>query len=232
TYLPEQQVGAWHNHDTDGVFESVVVVAEGQDDVLYCVVQRTIDGAQKRYVEFFRPRHFADQADAYFVDCGLTYSGAPADVISGLSHLEGKEVAVLGDGAVMPRVTVTGGAITLPREVSKAQIGLPFTSELQTLPLAFEAQGFGQGMVKNVNQAWVRVFRSGGIFVGPSFDKLVEVKQRSDEPYGSPPSLKTDELRVQLNPDWTRAGQVCLRQADPLPLTVTSLTLETSLGGA
>jgi hypothetical protein len=29
TYVPEQQVGAWHQHDTDGTFESIAVVNEG-----------------------------------------------------------------------------------------------------------------------------------------------------------------------------------------------------------
>lgn len=232
TYIPEQQIGAWHQHATDGVFESVTVVPEGQDDVPYLVVRRTIGGTTKRYIEFLRPRHFVDPQDAYFVDCGLTYVGAPASEISGLSHLEGKTVSVLGDGAVMPQQVVTGGKITLPRKVSKAHIGLPITAEMQTLPVSFEAPGMGQGIVKNVNQVWLRVFRSGGIFIGPTFDKLTEAKQRTTEAYGSPPELKTDELRLVLDPTWARAGQICLRQADPLPLTVASMALDITLGGA
>lgn len=232
TYIPEQQVGAWHRHDTDGAFESVAVVAEAQDDVPYFIVRRTIGGQTKRYVERLHPRPFATQADAFFVDCGLTYSGVPADTFSGLDHLEGKTVSVLGDGAVMPPQVVTGGSITLPREVSKAHIGLPITADLETLPISFEAPGGGQGMVKNVNQAWLRLYRSGGVFVGPNFDKLTEMKQRTNEPYGSPPSLKTDEMRITLDPAWTRSGQICLRQTDPLPLTLTSLAVEVTLGGA
>ena len=39
TYVPEQQVGAWHQHDTDGTFESVATVSEGNDDVVYCVIK-------------------------------------------------------------------------------------------------------------------------------------------------------------------------------------------------
>src|SRR4051812_6123604 len=51
TYIPEQQLGAWHRHDTDGLFESCAVVAEGSEDVLYVVVQRTVGGVSVRYVE-------------------------------------------------------------------------------------------------------------------------------------------------------------------------------------
>lgn len=232
TYVPEQQLGAWHQHDTDGTFESCAVVTEGADDVLYCVIRRTINGASVRYVERMASRQFVAQADAFFVDCGLTYSGAAATTISGLGHLEGKTVSILADGAVHPRRTVTAGAITLDQAASKVQIGLPITADLQTLPVAAQLDGaFGQGRYKNVNKAWLRVHRSSGIFVGPSADKLTEAKQRTTEPYGSPPALKSQEIPVMITPTWADSGQIYVRQADPLPLTVVSLTVEVALGG-
>lgn len=232
TYVPEQQVGAWHQHDTDGVFESCTTVAEGNEDVLYLVVRRTINGASKRYVERMNTRLFATPADAFFVDCGATYDGVPNDVISGLSWLEGKTVNILADGAVHPQRVVTGGSITLDIEASKVQIGLPIEADLQTLPLAMQVDGgFGQGRYKNVNKAWLRVYRSSGIFVGPNADNLVEAKQRTIEPYGSPPALKSEEIQIMLTPTWADGGQVYIRQTDPLPLTIVSLTLEVAVGG-
>lgn len=232
TYVPEQQVGAWHQHDTDGVFESCTTVAEGNEDVLYLVVRRTINGASKRYVERMNTRLFATPADAFFVDCGATYDGVPNEVISGLSWLEGKTVNILADGAVHPQRVVTGGSITLDIEASKVQIGLPIEADLQTLPLAMQVDGgFGQGRYKNVNKAWLRVYRSSGIFVGPNADNLVEAKQRTIEPYGSPPALKSEEIQIMLTPTWADGGQVYIRQTDPLPLTIVSLTLEVAVGG-
>lgn len=232
TYVPEQQVGAWHQHDTDGVFESCAVVAEGQEDVLYVVVRRTINGASKRYVERMASRAISDQADAFFVDCGATYDGAPADEISGLSWLEGKTVNILVDGAVHPQRVVTAGKVTLDVEGSKVQIGLPITADLQTLPFAAQVDnGFGQGRLKNVNKAWLRVFQSSGIFVGPRADKLTEAKQRTTEDYGTPPALKSAEIPIAITPSWGDSGQVFIRQADPLPLTAVSLTLEVEMGG-
>ncbi|MHB1371979.1 MAG: phage tail protein, partial [Pseudomonadaceae bacterium] len=233
TYVPEQQVGAWHWHDTDGVFESCAAVAEGDEDMLYVVVRRTINGQSKRYIERLHTRQFAVQADAFFVDCGLTYQGAAATSITGLSHLEDKTVNILADGAVHPQRTVTGGAITLDAAASTVQVGLPITADLQTLPIAAPLRdgSFGQSHVKNVNKAWLRVYRSSGIFVGPAFDKLREVKQRTDEPYGSPPALKSEEMSINLSPSWGDGGQVCIRQVDPLPLTIVCLTAEVELGG-
>jgi len=231
TYVPEQQVGGWHRHDTDGVFESVTAVAEGSEDALYAIVRRTINGASVRYVERMRPHLFGTLPNAFFVDAGLTYNGTPASTLSGLSHLEGKTVNILADGAVHPPRVVTSGQITLDQAASLVSVGLPITADLQTLPLSFQVMGYGQGRPKNVNSVWLRVYQSSGIFAGPSFDKLTEAKQRTTEPYGTPPALKSEEIKIVVTPSWSDSGALCVRQSDPLPLTVVSLSMEVSVGG-
>ena len=319
TYVPEQQIGAWHQHDTDGTFESVACVSEGNDDVTYCIVKRTINGASKRYVERMGTRLFATQRDNFFVDAGATYNGtntntsqnvtisggtnytkgesvtitanynlfnAPPslddvndaivlvdgttlyrltilgtssqtvatakldkdlptslrntaittyevarNVISGISWLEGKTVNILADGAVHPQKVVSSGTITLDRASSIVHLGLPIEADLLTLPMALQVEALGQGRVKNLNHVWLRVLESSGIFAGPSADKLVEAKQRTTEPYGSPPDLKTQDIKIMLTPTWQDNGQLFVRQTDPLPLTIVGLTLEVAMGG-
>ncbi len=319
TYVPEQTIGAWHQHDTDGTFESVATVSEGNDDVLYCVVKRIINGATKKYVERLGTRLFDNARDCFFVDCGATYNGTNTDtnrtvtisggtnytrgesvtitanynlfnappslddvgdaivllsgsnyyrcnitatssatvatvkldvdlpaslrntgittyevarnVISGLNHLEGKTVSILADAAVHPQRVVSSGSITLDRASSVVHVGLEYESDLQTLPLALQVEAFGQGRVKNLNHVWLRVLESSGIFAGPSADKLIEAKQRTTEPYGAPPRLKTEDIKIMLTPTWQDTGQLFVRQTDPLPLTVVGLTLEVAIGG-
>jgi hypothetical protein len=233
TYVPEQEVGAWHQHDTDGSFEACCVVAEGDEDRLYVVVKRTINGATVRYIERMASRQFSTQAEGFFVDCGLTYSGSAATTISGLSHLEGKTVNILADGAVHSQQVVSSGRVTLDAAASVVHIGLPITADIKSLPLAIQVDNaYGQGRAKNINRAWVRVYRSGGVQVGPDEDDLIEAKPRSTETYGSAPTLKSDEVEVVLTPSWrNRGGQVVIRQTDPLPLTVLGLTLEVGIGG-
>ena len=234
TYVPEQQLGALHQHDTDGLFESCCVVAEGSTDVLYVIVKRTINGTATRYVERMASRLLtSDPADAFFVDSGATYSGAAATVISGLSWLEGKTVSVLGNGAVFPQKVVVGGSITLEQACTKVQVGLPITADVQTLPLSAQLQdgSFGQGHVKNVNKVWLRVYKSSGVFAGPSVDKLVQFKQRTTEAYGAPPALISTEIEIMLEPSWQQGGQIYVRQSDPLPLTLVSMTVEAAMGG-
>jgi hypothetical protein len=152
------------------------------------------------------------------------------DTVSGLSHLEGKTVSILADGAVMPQVVVTGGVANLERAAVVVHVGLPYQSDLQTLPVALNIDAFAQGRVKNVNQAWIRVFQSSGVFVGPDANKLTEVKQRTTEPYGSPPALKSDEVSVAMTPTWAQSGQIYIRQSDPLPLTIVGITTEIVVG--
>lgn len=209
------------------------MVAEGSEDRAYCVIRRTVNGSPVRYIERMSSRQFSDPADAFFVDSGLTYAGAPVTILSGLGHLEGKTVNILADGAVHPQRVVTGGTVTLETAASKVHIGLPITADLQTLPLAIQLRdgSFGQGRFKNVNKVWLRVFRSSGIFVGPNESTLVEAKQRSGEPYDTPPGLKSEEIQIVLTPTWADSGQLFIRQSDPLPLSIIGATVEVALGG-
>jgi hypothetical protein len=232
TYVPEQQVYAWHTHDTNGLIEAIAVVGEGNDDILYMIVKRTINGNSVRYVERMASRYFAELKDGFFVDCGLTYSGTATATISGLSHLEGQDVVALADGAVVRDLTVTSGSITLPKAASLVHVGEVIVSDMQTLPLAVEGiDGYAQGRVKNVNQVFLRVYKSSGIFAGPDVSHLTEAKIRTTEPYGSPPSLQTGEIDILITPAWVRDGQVVVRQIDPVPLTIVSLTIELQFGG-
>jgi hypothetical protein len=232
TYLPEHDVTAWHQHSTEGLFESVAAVAEGSSTALYAVVARTVNGRAVRYIERMRSRAFATLADAFLVDAGSTYDGAATTSIAGLHHLEGETVSVLADGSVHPQLVVVDGAITLENAASKVHVGLPITADLQTLPPAIEeAQAFGSGLLKNATRIHLRVNASAGIKVGPTFDMLREYTPRTSEPYGSPPSLKTGTISLSLDNKWSLEAQVCIRQSDPLPLTILSQATEYAIGG-
>lgn len=82
TYLPTQEVYSWHRHHTDGRFESVVSIPEGDEDAIYVIVQRMVNGTLRRYVERLQSRQLRkfDSGDyvydrTFFIDSGLTYDG-------------------------------------------------------------------------------------------------------------------------------------------------------------
>jgi hypothetical protein len=234
TYVPGQNVRAWHRHTTSGFFESVCCVAESGEDVLYAVIRREVDGRSVRYIERLHTRQFTDQADAFFVDSGLTYQGAPTTVITGGWHLEGRDVVALADGAVVEGLTFINGRLTpdLPQAASTVHVGLAITAVLETLPLSYQAdEAFGQGVAKNVNKAHLRVSRSGAMQVGPTGGRLVEAKRRTTESYGVAPALRTGWDHLNVAPEWTDDAGVTVRMTQPLPLTVLAMVLEVSAGG-
>ena len=233
TYIPEEAIGGWHVHETDGKFKSCCVITENNDDRLYVIVEREINGEKKQYVECMSDMLFNDLKDAFFVDSGMTGRfDEPVTTVSGLDHLEGKTVSILADGAVHPQQVVKNGSVDLEAPASVVHIGLPIRSTLQTLPLLAQIDsGYGSARTKNINKCALRVYRSSGIFAGFDEDHLREYKQRRDEPPGSPPELRSEEVPIVIDGHWTDGGQLTVVQDDPLPLTIVSITTEVSIGG-
>lgn len=75
TYVRDQEVLAWHRHDIGGFVEKVAVVPEGNEDVLYVLVRRTVDGRERRYIEKLTTRQITDIKDSKFMDSHLSYDG-------------------------------------------------------------------------------------------------------------------------------------------------------------
>lgn len=310
TYIPEEQVGAWHWHDTEGQFLSVCAIPEGEEDRLYAVVRR----GSSQFVERMAAFEFTDITNYVGLDCSLSFDGteptnahhvhisggtnwtpsetltltmshnhfaypATTDVgdqivvydssgeeyrltilatssttvatakpnktippslravaiygwawarnsFSGLSHLNGFTVRAFADGVALEPQVVSGGAITIANPAVHIVVGLPYTCDLETLPVAIQMDGFGQGRNKNVNKAWLKVYQTAGLTIGPSEDNLTPAS-----PYEIAPELKTSEVQVLLTPAWLESGTVLVRQDEPLPTTILGMTTEVSIGG-
>ena len=226
TYVPEQQVGAFSTIETNGEFKSCCIVSEGDEDVLYVTVSRIINGVARCFVERMHERQYTKLEDCMYLDCSGTYRGEPKTEISGLTWLEGEMVSILADGSVEPRQKVVNGKITLNQASSIVHVGLAYNADVQTLPVALALQdgSYGSGHRKNVTEMHFRIVNSSGVKAGPSFDKLTEYPARGIELAGSPPSPTTGEISLSVNGKWTKDGQICVRQGNPLPLRIISMT--------
>jgi hypothetical protein len=122
----DNEVVAWAKHTTDGEFESVSVIPMGESFVAWCIVKRTINGATKRYVEYFDWTLKTDSAI-------IGTSGSPTDAWSGLTHLEAKTVNVLADGILQTDKTVATGAVTIDHEASDVEFGLSYVPTVTLL---------------------------------------------------------------------------------------------------
>ena len=233
TYLREQEVLAWSWHETySGIdtFESVSVAPSDGYDEVWFVVKR----GSNRFIERMVKRLGSyDMDDQFYVDCGITYDGAPATVISGLDHLAGRTVAILADGNVKAQQVVTlAGTITLDVEASKVHVGLPYTSDIETLNIDIPLRdGSAQGRKMKISQIVMGMYKSAGGWIGSSFDDLHELRDNFVDYYGTPSALYDGELKDTLGGGMYDGARICIRQIDPLPITIRYIAGAITPGG-
>src|SRR5690606_2566861 len=75
TYMPEQEVIGWHWHDTDGKYLDACALPGRKESDCYYLVERVVDGEVVQFIERQAPTRFDDEADLFYVDCGVTYDG-------------------------------------------------------------------------------------------------------------------------------------------------------------
>lgn len=237
TYQREHQVWGWHQHTTDGEFESITSITEGDRDAVYVIVKRHVNGSDVRYVERLEPRESEVSADAFYVDSGLTYSGAAATVISGLDHLEGKTVKILADGYTVPDQVVTSGQITLQRAAEKVQVGLGYIPAMELLDIDTPQQSQTlKARSMSVSKVTIEVEKSRGGFVGPRKDdgstgEMLEIKPRFDTDGYDPIALRTFKQEIFIDSLWSKGGGVRIEQRDPLPMAILSVIPQVDIGG-
>lgn len=240
THQPSQEVRGMHRHRFGGAFsgsdwavvESAVVTPgqNGVDDI-WLFVRRTIGGVTKRYIEVMQPPfEYGALEDAFQVDCGLSYSGAPVNVVSGLGHLNGETVDVLADGKVFRGLAVASGQVTLPAGAAAAkwQVGLPFQSEADTLELDVGGQdGSLIGRRKKVAKAILSLLETDttGLQV-QSFirGRWEAVRMPSIVAPDGKAKLFTGNVEVPIDDSWAGQGRVRIRHVNPTPCTIRAFT--------
>ena len=228
TYEREQNVVAWSEYPVGGEAQSGAVIPGDGEDEVWLSVRRDIDNVYKTYIEQFAPRTFGtDLADAYFVDCGVTHESSTATTsITGLDHLEGETVAVLGDGVVLAEQTVSGGAITLPVAVKKAQVGLSYTWLVEPMRIDVNSQaGTSHGSLTRINEIDGSFMDSAGMKQGTSdADLTTVVWDRVEWPNLSEiDGLFTGDVVFSFDGGFGREQPVVVSGSDPLPVTLRAI---------
>lgn len=169
-------------------------------------------------------------------------------VVSGLDHLEGQMVTGLADGVPLPATVVVNGSIEIPAPASLVTVGLPYTCQLQTLPIDVPGGATVQGKRKFISAATLRVNETQGLTVGPSWARMTPIKnvgfvnqgpqfatgggvQAIDYGgvFGQNPVRYNDE-RILLGPNWGPNGQICIQQSNPLPASIVAIIPEVTMG--
>jgi len=210
--------------------ESVTVIPGTGSDELWLSVQRKINGTTRRFVEVMSTKldsfRGGDKVSGVFSDSALTYDSTATASLSGLDHLEGETVSILGNGSVYANQSVSSGAVSsLSPTVTRATVGLPYTSTLKTLrPEQGGDDGVAQGRTKRVFEVTFRFLDTLGAEYAPVGGNFDEVQFRTGStPMDISPPLFSGDKTVKFHGSWETGGQLVIRQTQPLPFELTSI---------
>ena len=208
---------------THSKVESVAVInGEDDEDQVWVIVKRWINGAVRRYVEYFTPFNFnEDLTSFHYLDSGLSYTGDLTTSLSGLDHLEGEVVDIIGEGSAQNSKSVSSGAITITNATEQAKVGLLYSSDLQTMRLDEGYTETTQTKTKRIYDLSVRFQNTIGASVGPNAANLTSIDFRSSgSPMDLPIPLFTGDKSIEFDTDYGTEGLVYIQQPQALPMTI------------
>ena len=226
TYSLEVGISAITWGDTEngaGFFESVCAIPDGTEDRVFAVVRRIVGGTTKRYIERVTTRKVVNVEDYIGLDCSISYSGAATTTVTGLGHLEGKQVYALADGRAEGPFTVSGGAITINVAATKIHVGLLYKAQMEPLDVP-DPSGELATKRKTVRMATVNVEASRGLWIGEDEASLYEADPTATT------ALATKKIEHPIQNSWNDGGRIFIEQRLPLPLTILSITRDLDVG--
>ncbi len=222
TYNKKQKLCGWTRFETDGVFDWVDIVREGLEDVAYFTVSRKINGETVKFIERTKTRVINNAAKGFLVDCGLSAEfDEPVTTISGLDHLEGREVIANVNGGIIEGLVVKNGSVTLPKKASSIVIGLPYEFELETLNIEGENT---QGLTKLINFVSVKCYKSREDFLICGADGRAFRNPRCDDSINHSENLYSKDISRTVLARPLQNATVKIKQNYPLPVTILSIS--------
>ncbi len=233
-----EDVLAWHEIETDGDIEDVVVLpgsTGSSEDKVYYSVARTINGSTVRHLEKWaketecRGSTLNKQADAF-----VTFTNSPASTtVTGLSHLVGESVVVWQDGLcpedsegdVKTFTVSVGGTITLDTAATTGVVGLPYTGQWKSAKLGVDAS-VAQSLLtqqKRISKiglvaAWIH---PKGLEFGPDFENLDDMPAIEEgTSVGTAVRTSYDEQAHIFPGIWDTDTRLCLQANAPRPVTL------------
>ena len=144
--------------------------------------------------------------------------------ISGLTHLEGQTVSVLAEGSPVADVVVASGAITV-NETSKAQVGLGYNSDMQTLRYDVGSRnGTAQGKLQRIHRIIIRFYQSMGGKVGRDSSNLNPlIFRKGGDSMDTAVPLYDGDVEIEWDGEYSKESLIFIRQDQPLPMTVCAI---------
>ncbi len=229
TLESKQSVFAWARRAIGGggvVEHGVTIPVLGRDET-YLMVRRTIGVSTRRYIEVID--EVGGHWGAAVTDCCMSGTAAtPTDTLTGLSHLSGSQVVAAAMGLVFEGLTVSGGQVVLPMEITgKWEVGFRMTSRMTMLKptVKGEANVIHAGTSVHVGQVWADVQDTAGLKLskdGVAIDDEMSYRAAGDEFDTVEPLLSGVEVFQPggSSGDLSEKGDVTLIHDIPTPCVI------------
>jgi hypothetical protein len=153
----------------------------------------------------------------------------PVLLVSGLRHLEGQTISILGDGDVLTPQVVTNGKVTLSRPCTRVIAGLGFTCIFASLPPSISGATIEGKRQRPVGLA-LRTDRTRGLKYGTKLTNLYDIKERTNEKMGEPTNLQSGVKLLNLPSGFNLSPTIYLVQVNPLPVSILGFVLREDIG--
>ena len=225
-----ETVKAWVEFETDGLVEQVIVLPRTTEDAVYYLINRN----GSRSLEKWALESECRGGDINkCVDSHVVYDGAATTTLSGLSHLNGKQVNVWADGDSLNDAngnaalfTVASGQITVPSPVSKAAIGLPYKGQWLSTKLqnATDVPLTQKKRLDHVGLILGDTHRQG-LKVGQDFDHLTPLPLMEKGVAVTTDWTAYDEPTFPINGKWDTDARLAIEANSPRHATVMGAVL-------
>lgn len=228
-YNREDNIVGWTKWTTNGLFESVATISGSENDEIWFVVKRTLNGVVRRFIERVRPTDWTSIENAFYVDCGLTQDyGMDVSTVTNLFHLANEEVAILGDGSPQANQTVdvNNATLLLQKAATKFQIGLAYDCKWQPFRLDQDPKfGGTQGHKKSIIDIWVRVRNTVGVTIESDENEYELPFNSTNDLMGVAVAPQTKQKRINWPSSYgldieDNDPKLVLKQTKPLPFEV------------
>jgi hypothetical protein len=234
-YDRDLEFHGWSTIHIQGNVIDITVMANSHGvDIPYAVIQRSIEGEFRLYVEGIPS--FTEGASPVYMDSNVFQSNLTSSVVTGLDHLNGKRVQVVTEYGYMGDWVVLNGQIDLvdnngaPLDFTQVSVGLSQPCSIATLPPVVSATSGGFLAKLRYNEVLVRVRDSTAplIFVS-KWENIVRPPDRS-------PGTAMDTVAVipgvtdvkVVNLGWDDKQQVAFLENTPNRLEILAVSFKLS----
>lgn len=224
----------WDPNGNDYIYISNVVGTTEVNNLTFRAVEHQNNpfGAGKAFI--LKDKEGIDYIDgnqySQYVSGGQVRKGVKE--ITGLRHLLGKTVSVIADGSVVENKAVvplddpaTKWGFDLDQAAIVVHAGLPFTTDLRTLPLDVtggESQTT-QALLKSLVETNIHFNKTKNAWVGVDEDSLEQIMFTDISSENNPSTLFTGIKTEKPESGKTELLELIIQNSDPVPIEIVGL---------